>query len=225
MDLVSVLRGETVADSQITEAVSKAIAESKTRERKFRESVDLAINLKGLDLSNPKNRVEEEVPLPAGRGRKVKIGIFAGGELAIKARAFADTVIQPNEIEELANDKKRAKKLADEHQFFLAEAGLMTTIGKRLGTVLGPRGKVPKVIPPGGDPTGLVTTLRNVVRVRSRDRRTFHANVGTAEMAAEQLATNIEAILKRVEGKLEHGRQNIHSIFVKTTMGPAQRIL
>lgn len=214
-----------MADATITEAVSKAIAEAKGRGRKFRESVDVAINLKGLDLSNPKNRVEEEVPLPAGRGRAVKIGIFASGELAIKARAVVDTVIQPNEIEELANDKKRAKKLADEHVFFLAEAPLMTTIGKRLGTVLGPRGKVPKPIPQNLDPTALVNQLRNVVKVRSRDRRTFHANVGTVEMAPEQIATNIEAILKRVETKLEHGRQNIHSVFVKTTMGPAQRIL
>jgi large subunit ribosomal protein L1 len=214
-----------VADATITEAVSKAIAEAKSRDRKFRESVDVAINLKGLDLSNPKNRVEEEIPLPSGRGRAVKIGIFASGELAIRSRGIADTVIQPNELEELANDKKRLKKLADEHSFFLAEAPMMTTIGKRLGTVLGPRGKIPKPVPQTFDPTALVTQLRNVVKVRSRDRRTFHANVGTAAMQPEQLAANIEAVLKRIEAKLEHGRQNISSVFVKTTMGPAQRIL
>lgn len=214
-----------MADATITTAVQKALEEAKARERKFRESVDLAINLRGLDLTNPKNRVEDEVPLPAGRGRPIKIGVFGSGELAQKARTTADTVIMPNEIEELAGDKKRLKKLADDHAFFLAEAPLMAAIGKRLGTVLGPRGKMPKPIPPTADPTALVTSLRAVVKVRSRDRRTFHANVGTAEMSPEQLAQNIEAILKRVEGKLEHGRQNIHSVYVKTTMGPAQRIL
>ena len=33
-------------------------------------------NLKDVDLSNPKNRINEEILLPKGRGRSVKIGVF-----------------------------------------------------------------------------------------------------------------------------------------------------
>ena len=54
---------------------------------------------------------------------------------------------------------------------------------------------------------------------------TFHAPVGTVEMSVEELADNIETILKRVELKLEKGRMNIASSYVKTTMGPSERLI
>ncbi len=44
-------------------------------------------------------------------------------------------------------------------------------------------------------------------------------------MKAEDIADNIEAVLKRVESKLEHGRMNLASVYVKTTMGPSVRLV
>jgi large subunit ribosomal protein L1 len=101
----------------------------------------------------------------------------------------------------------------------------MAVVGKRLGTVLGPRGKMPKPIPPGADPTGMIESLRKTVSVRTKDRITFHAPVGTADMPVEQIAENIDALLKRIELKLEKGRMNIDSSYVKTTMGPSERLI
>ena len=102
---------------------------------------------------------------------------------------------------------------------------MMGVVGKRLGTVLGPRGKMPKPIPPGQDPTGMIEALRKTVSVRTKDRITFHAPVGTVSMSPEELAENIDTILKRVELKLEKGRMNIASSYVKTTMGPSERLI
>ena len=42
--------------------------------------------------------------------------------------------------------------------------------------------------------------------------------------APEQVAENIETIVKRIESVLEQGPLNVRSIFVKTTMGPAVRL-
>ncbi len=206
----------------IVAAVKEAI--EKAKPRKFIESVDLAINLKDVDLSIPKNRINEEVILPHGRGKEVKIAVFASGETALKAKECADLVIPPEEIDKLAEDKRRARKLANEYDFFLAEAPLMAKIGKSLGIILGPRGKMPKPVPPGGDPCPLVRNLKKTVRMRSRDKRTFHVPVGTREMDPEKIADNIEEVIKRLETKLERGLQNIESIYVKTTMGPAVKI-
>ncbi|NOQ48223.1 MAG: 50S ribosomal protein L1, partial [Methanococcoides sp.] len=52
-------------------------------ERKFSESLDLAINLKNLDMSQPKNRVDEEIILPNGLGKTMKIAVFAKGEVGL----------------------------------------------------------------------------------------------------------------------------------------------
>ena len=212
-----------MAEKSTVMAVQKALEGAK--KRNFVETVELAINLKDVDLSIPKNRITDDIILPNGRGRAVKICVIGGGELALKAKDVADVVITPDELQTIADDKKQAKKLANSTDYFIAEAPLMAVVGKRLGTVLGPRGKMPKPIAPGVDPTAMIDGLRRTVSVRTKDRMTFHAPVGTVEMSAEELADNIETILKRVELKLEKGRMNIASSYVKTTMGPSERLI
>lgn len=213
-----------MAENKTAEAVQKALDESKKLERKFTQAVDVVINLKNVDMNDAKNRIEEEVILPNGRGAEAKIAIFASGELALKAKTAVDLLIKPEEIEELAKDKKKFKKVADQYDFFIAEAPLMPTIGKSLGVVLGPRGKMPKPVPQNIDITGLVKNLRKTIRVRSKTSTSLHATIGQEKMESAQLAENIDAIMKRVEAKLERGRMNIGSVYVKTTMGPPVRV-
>ncbi len=211
-----------MVDQETLKAVRKALEERP--KRNFVETVELAINLKDVDLTIPTNRIDEEVQLPHGRGKAVRVGVFASGELAVRSKAVADIVIPPEEIEKIATDKRRAKHLAAETDFFLSEAPLMPTIGRRLGVVLGPRGKMPKPIAPSADPKPIIEMMRTTVRVRSRDKRTFHAAVGSTAMTAEQLAENVDAVIKRLQTRLARGRLNIHSVYVKTTMGKAERL-
>ena len=214
-----------MTDSKTVEAVQKALEESKKLERKFKQSVDVVINLKNIDMNDAKNRIEDEVMLPHGRGTEAKLAIFASGDLALKSKNHVDLLIKPEEIEELAKDKKKFKKIADEYDFFIAEAPLMPTIGKTLGIILGPRGKMPKPVPPTIDITGIAKNLRKTIKVRSKTSKTIHATVGQEEMKTEQIAENIDAILKRLEGKLERGKMNIGSVYVKTSMGPPMRVV
>jgi large subunit ribosomal protein L1 len=214
-----------MAESKTVQAVQKAIEESKKLERKFKQSVDVVINLKNIDMNESKNRIEDEILLPHGRGAEAKLAIFASGDLALKSKSHVDLLIKPEEIEELAKDKKKFKKIADEYDFFIAEAPLMPTIGKTLGIVLGPRGKMPKPVPPNIDIISVAKNLRNTIKLRSKTTKTIHATVGGDEMKTEQIAENIDAILKRLEGKLERGKLNIGSVYVKTSMGPPMRVL
>lgn len=212
-----------MVDQHLVDIMKKLQAESK--QRKFLESVELAVNLKDIDLTNPKNRIQEEINLPNGRGKQIKVGVFGSSEMAVKAKGAADVIVQPQEIEDLASNKNKARKFAREADFFLAEAPLMPTIGKRLGVVLAPRGKMPRPIPPGSDPKPQIEKLKTSVSVRTRDKKTFHLAIGTKDMPAEKLAENLDAVLKRLLSKLERGRQNIQSAYVKTTMGPSIKVI
>ncbi|MEM2839603.1 MAG: 50S ribosomal protein L1, partial [Thermoplasmata archaeon] len=136
-----------MVDQQIVEAARKALKNS--QQRNFLESVELAINLGEVDLSDPKNRIQEDVVLPKGRGKPVKVGVFGSSEMAVKVKEVADLVVKPEEIEEIAEDKRKAKKMLAEYDFFVAEAPLMPTIGKRLGVILGTTGRMPRPVPPG----------------------------------------------------------------------------
>ena len=211
-----------MVDRSALEVVTEALG--KAGERKFSETVELSVNLKDLDLTVPKNRLEDEIPLPNGRGKTVKVAVFGSAELCQKIKGIADVVVPASELDEFAKNKKAAKRVVNQVDFFLAEAPLMPTIGKRLGVVLGPRGKMPRPLPAGSDPTNLVNSLKRSIRIRSKGNRTFHAPVGTRGMKPEEIAQNVDAVLNRIMGKLERGRTNIESVYVKTTMGPAVRL-
>jgi large subunit ribosomal protein L1 len=194
--------------------------------RKFTESVDLVVNLKNIDLSQPKKRITESIVLPKGRGKTTKIGVFAKGDLAIKSQSGgADLVISPEEIDKMSGDKKLIRSTTRGIDFFVAEAPLMPSIGKSFGPILGPKGKMPDPIPSSADPTPIINRLKRTVKVRTKDKPTFHALVGNLSMSVEDIAANIEALLSTVESKLDNGTQNIASIYVKTTMGPAVRLM
>lgn len=52
--------------------IVNAIKEAKkiSKKRNFKESMDLIVNLKDVDVSDPEKRFNEEVVLPKGRGKK-----------------------------------------------------------------------------------------------------------------------------------------------------------
>jgi large subunit ribosomal protein L1 len=84
---------------------------------------------------------------------------------------------------------------------------------------------MPKPVPPNADVSGIVKNLRKTVTVRSKSNKTFHTVVGSDDMTKEHIAENVDTIMKRVEASLERGRMNLKSVYVKTTMGPSQRLV
>ena len=211
-----------MADQEIEQAVSSALEDSP--ERSFRETVDLAINLRDLDLNEPSNRIDESIVLPSGTGQETRIVVFAEGETALRAEDVADDVLDGDELADLGDDDDAAKELAEETDFFIAEESLMQDIGRYLGTILGPRGKMPTPLSPDDDIVETVNRMKNTVQLRSGDRRTFHTRVGAEDMSAEEIADNVDVILRRLHAGLEKGPLNIDTVFVKTTMGPAKEV-
>lgn len=209
-------------DKSADEVIKEALASAP--ERPFKETVEVSINMKDLDLTLPKNKVEEEVVLPKGRGKPVRVALFGSPELVTKTKGVVDLTILPDQMDEYFKDKRASRKRVSNIDFFLAEAPLMPMIGKRLGTVLGPRGKMPRPVPPGADPSQIILSLKRTVRMRNRGKRTFHVPVGTRDMSPEDLAQNLQVVLDRIVGRLERGRNNIASVYVKTSMGHAIRM-
>ena len=209
-------------EENIKQAIEQALSESP--ERKFVETVEFAFTIKDVDLKNPSNRIQEEIRLPAGRGKSPSIAMFADGEMATKAKDAGIIVIDPTKIEELGGTRQKARKLANRHDFFLSEIPHMGPIGRFLGVVLGPRGKMPRPVPPVADPGAIAKGLKDVAIVRSRDKVTFHTVIGTREQSADDLTQNGLEVWKRVTSKLERGSGNIRSFYVKTSMGPSVQV-
>lgn len=208
---------------KVLEAVKRA--KELAGKRNFTQSVELMVSFRDLDLNRVENRIVADVRLPHGTGKSQKVAVFAEGELAANARdAGADLVLGRKEIEELGGDRKRAKKLVDQYAFFLAQVDMMPFVGRQLGPILGPRGKMPKPVPPTADIKSLIESCRAMIRINVRTQPVAHVLVGRERMSEEELADNVEAVISTLESRLPKGLKQIKSAYVKTTMGKPVRI-
>jgi large subunit ribosomal protein L1 len=198
---------------------------SKATERKFSQSIDLAINLQNIDMKKPEGRIQERIELPHSVGKEIKICVIATGEMALKAkRAGASLVIERAALEALVTDKKKQKDIAKNYDLFIAEAPLMPLVGKSLGATLGPRGKMPTPVPPNANIEEQIKRHQKIVFVRMRGQPVIQCRVGNEEMTDKEIADNVQAVVRRIEGKLKRGIKNFRSVYLKTSMGSSVKV-
>lgn len=207
----------------LQEAISELRSSSK--KRNFNQSAELIINLRDVDMKKPEGRIQEVIELPHPLGKNVGVCVIATGGLSLRARrAGADIVLEREDLENLAGDKKRQRETAKKASFFIAEAPLMPLVGRVLGSILGPRGKMPTPVPPTADIEEIIERQRRMTRIRSRGQPTLECRVGTEDMSDRDLQDNIQAVIGRVERRLKRGMKNIDSVYLKLSMGPPIKV-
>ncbi len=194
-----------------------------TKERKFTQSFDVALNLKGIDFKKPESKFKEDIVLPNGRGTPSVIGVI-GEELVSKSKGICDVFVTGDNLSKMEKDKKEAKKLVNSADFFIAEPAFMGRVGKGLGRIMGPKNKMPQPFPPTGDPKALVERLKKTTRIVLKDAPVIHCLVGNEKMSDEELETNIKHVISSITSKLPNNQHNIKSLYLKMTMGPAVKI-
>lgn len=207
--------------------IARALGELRKNltKRKFSQSIDLVVRLREVDMKKPENRINETIALPNPPEKALKICVIASGDLGTRAKAAgADMLVSRQDMEALGKDKKAARKLAQNYDFFIAEAPLMPQVGKALGSFLGPRGKMPTPVPPNAAIDQIVSSHRKMVRVRMREQPVLQCRIGTEAMADEKLVENIQAVVSRIEQKLERGFKNVGEIMLKATMSKPVKI-
>lgn len=205
--------------------ISKKIeeAKSKSTQRKFKQSVELSMNFKEVDLESAEYKLNLSILLPKGRGKDIKIGIFADGDMNVRAKKVSDHVLSKAEIEEYSRNKRRMRKFATDCYAFIAQPDMMPLIGKTWGVVLGPRGKMPQPVPDSADLTTVTNRIKNTVRVRSKKNPTIQVPVGIEDMSPDDLADNVSVVLDAVERIIP--KEKVQSAYLKTTMGSVIRLI
>jgi len=210
-------------NNTILEAIKQAKKQSGGK--KFSQSIDMILDIQEIDMKAAEGKIQEVVELPKLTGKPNKVCIVASGEFALKARnAQADFVLEKANLEELAGNKKALRKLATDYDIFVVEAPLMPLVGRILGPVLGPRGKMPIPVAPNADVNTILTKNRKTVLVRMRNQPIIQVSFGTDQMSDEDLVENAQTILRVLDGKLKRGLKNIKYMFIKTSMGEPVKI-
>jgi len=191
-----------------------------SKKRNFNQTWDLIINLRSIDFSKPENRFSGSVFLPHGKGKKTKVCVIADSKVT-EAKNLGVGVITKDQLSKMT--KKEAKKLVQEYDYFLGETTLMALIGKILGPVMGPRGKMPKPFPPTSNLEGMIKAGEKTLNLNIKTP-VIQAAVGNENMKEEEVEENIKSVINFVEGKLPKGKQQIGNIVVKLTMGKAVKV-
>ncbi|MGC8098783.1 50S ribosomal protein L1 [Metapseudomonas otitidis] len=201
------------------EDAAKLLAELSTI--KFKESVDIAINL-GVDPRKSDQVVRGATVLPNGTGKSVRVAVFTQGPgVEAALAAGADKV----GMDELAAEMKAGDLSYD---VVIASPDAMRVVGQ-LGQVLGPRGLMPN--PKVGTVTpDVATAVKNAkagqVRFRTDKNGIIHASVGKVDFEPVKLKQNVEALLsdlKRLKPSTSKGVY-VQRVTLSTTMGPGLQI-
>ena len=211
-----------VNESQLVEVIKQA--KESDKDRKFKQSVEMIMVFKDVDVKKG-FAINETVQLPKKTTKPASVCIMASGDMGIKAKnAKADMVIDENELTKLSADKKKSKKLINKYDFFLADTKLMPTVGKVLGQLLGPRGKMPTPVPFNAPIESFLERFKSSIRIRVKNSLSLSCKIGEEDMDEQHIAANANTITNAVEKKLPNGDKNIKKIMIKTTMGKAVKL-
>jgi large subunit ribosomal protein L1 len=192
------------------------------RSARFDETVEVHVKL-GIDPRKTDQTVRSTVTLPYGTGRQVRVLAIAKGDKIREAEeAGAD----------VAGGEELIQRILDgwlEFDAVVATPDVMGAVGSKLGRILGPRGLLPN--PRAGTVgfnIGEIVREIKAGRIEFRNDKTgvVHAPIGKASFAPEQIAENLRAFLKAVEGAKPESAKGtyIRSVFLSTTMSPSLKV-
>ena len=213
---------QLVQADRLREAIERALKEGP--KRRFKESVELIVVLRGTELKPEDMRMRETVFLPHPPKKDVKVCIVAEGDFAVQAKSSgAFMVIDRSMLNELAGDRRRAKKIARACDWTLVQRELMGIAGRVLGPALGPRGKIPVPIAPSVQLKSVIENYKRAVLLRMKDQPQVQVRIGTVDNTIDELVENANAVLQAIENKFREPRL-IEAVYVKKTMGPPVKI-
>lgn len=160
--------------------------------------------------------------MPYDTGKKVKVCAFVAAELTSQAKDVCDVVVTNEDFAKFT-DKKKLKNLANQCDYFIAQATIMPEVAKRFGSVLGPRKKMPNpkagcVVPPNANLKPLIEKLQKTVRVAAKVEPVVKIRVGSEAMEDVKLTDNIFTVYNTVLHAVPNERNNIQKVLVKFTM-------
>ena len=194
--------------------LKEALAElRKSEERKFDQSVDLIVNLKGVDIR--KENINAVINVPHVVKEKRVCGFLT------KKSDLVDSILD-SEFDKY-KDKTALKNLVKKYDFFVAEAPLMPKVATTFGKVLGPAGKMPSpqlgILPPGNTDAmkSVLERIGKSVKIRAKEP-SIKISIGKVGMSDEDLIDNIKAVHQGILNALPNKNEQVKNVLLKLTM-------
>jgi len=205
------------------EVVNTILEGSKAKKRNFLETVELQIGLKNYDPQRDK-RFSGTVRLKNIPRPKLKICVLGDESHCDEAKANDIPYMDVEALKKLNKDKKLVKKLAKKYDGFVASDSLIKQIPRLLGPGLNKAGKFPTMITHGDKMVDKINDIKGTIKFQMKKVLCLAVAVGHVEMSEDELAQNIFLAVNFLVSLLKKNWQNVRSLYVKSTMGPVQRL-
>ena len=212
----------TNSDLGLEEGIKKLKELCKTNQKKFDESIDIAVKL-GIDTKQSDQSVKGSVVLPAGSGKKVKVLVFTADDTISKSALDAGASLVG--LEDLITKIEGGFLDFD---YCIATPDVMQKISK-VAKKLGPRGLMPS--PKNGTVTQDVVkavkdALKGKINFKNDKAGIIHCLVGKASFEVKDLISNINSVVKAVKDAKPEGSKGkyIRNFYINSTMGSAIKI-
>eukprot|EP00389_Voromonas_pontica_P005908 GDKH01008858.1.p1 GENE.GDKH01008858.1~~GDKH01008858.1.p1 ORF type:complete len:232 (+),score=80.13 GDKH01008858.1:45-698(+) len=209
------------------ESVKTAIAEvlrlSQEKNRGFVETVELQIGLKDYDTQRDK-RFAGTVKLPHLPRPRFSICILGDAHHCEQAQKAGIDCLDVEALKKFNKNRKQVKKLARKYDGFLASQPLIPQIPRLLGPGLSKAGKFPAVITHNDKIEEKMNELKQTIKFQLKKVLCMGVAVGNVGMTPDELRQNINLAINFLVSLLKKNWNNVKSLVIKSTMGPAQRI-
>jgi large subunit ribosomal protein L1 len=194
--------------------LKEAIKELRKNEKKnFDQSIDLIVNLKGIDTK--RETISTVVPIPHKIKDKKVCGFLSEKSDLVKTITLPEFSIY--------KEKKELKPLVKNYDFFIAGAKLMPSVATTFGKVLGPTGKMPSpqlgvlMTEDSNSIKQLLAKIEKSIKIRLKEP-SAKISIGKESMKDEEIIENVEAVYNGLVNVLPTKKENVKSILIKMTM-------
>jgi len=212
-----------VSRDTIVESVNAMLALSQEKKRKFTESVELQVSLKNYDPQKDK-RFSGTVRLRNIPRPKMAVCILGDQQHCDEAKANTVPSMDTEALKKLNKNKKLVKKLAKKYDAFLASDSLIKQIPRIVGPGLNKAGKFPTMLTHSEPMMAKIDEVRATIKFQMKKVLCLAVAVGHVNMTPEELVANINLAINFLVSLLKKNWQNVRALYIKTTMGPAQRL-
>merc|ERR1711976_61226 len=205
------------------EATGTVLQHSQEKKRKFTETVELQIALKNYDPQKDK-RFSGTVKLKYIPRPKMTVCVLGDQQHCDEAKANNVPCMDVDALKKLNKNKKLVKKLAKKYSAFLASDSLIKQLPRILGPGLNKAGKFPTLLTHSDSLPGKVEEVKQTIKFQMKKVLCLAVAVGHVNMSQQELVSNTNLAINFLVSLLKKNWQNVRALYIKSTMGPAQRI-
>jgi len=205
----------------LNDAIKAVLTERKSR--KFKESVDLQVNLKNYDVQKDK-RFAGSVRLPNICRPRMTVCFICDLVHEDQAKKAKLNSMNMEDLKKLNKNKKLVKKMCAGYDAFLASESIIKTIPRVVGPFMNRANKFPGSIAQGDDLAGKVAELQSTVKFQLKKVLCLGCCIGHIDMKEEEVRQNATMAINFFVSLLKKNWQNLKSAYLKSTMGKAHRL-